>query len=142
MSTWLKLLPMELEGVSPDDFVEPPHTGYKTDKVVGTMSDICKRLYTLHCQLERIAGQSSLDANYCNDKMEKKRLEAKACECVEKAGTMMAIMWIAIRDEFEIWNRYIGIRIAYKVVTCPEHEGRQMPPLLRDLLGFGGGENE
>ena len=135
MSTWLKLLPIELDGLSSADFIEPPHRDIKDDKVVGLMSEDCKRLWTLHILLEKVSQQYRLDAHYCRDEAEKEKLETKAVECAEKAHAMLAIMWIAIRDEFEIWNRTIGIRVGYKVVTNSE-PSNDMPPSIKRLLGL------
>ena len=133
MSEWLKLLPLELSEMEQSEILEPMHPMAKNDHQIGEMSDMSKRLFTLAQLLEKAGSQSKLDAQYCNDKMERLELMARTNEFLSKAETIRALMWIGIKDEFKLWNAGIGVRVGFKVVTQPEDEN-DMPPFLRHLF--------
>jgi len=135
MNTWLSLLPLELSGINESEFIEPDYALEKNDQQIGEMPDTSKQLYTLGRLLEKDANQYHLDANYCNDKVTKSELEAKAHEFMSKATTIKELMWIGIRDEFGLWGVNIGVRTGFKVVTSPD-TGNDIPPIIRGLLGM------
>ena len=134
MSSWFKLLPMELSTIDESDFVEPAYEQEAKDSPVGEMSDITRRLFTLSLFLEKNARQAGLDARYCADKTERLELRAKSQECMEKAKLIADLMWISIKDEFGLWGKPVGVRAGYKVVIMPEPEDG-MPPFFRGFFG-------
>lgn len=134
MSTWLKLLPLELAGISKDDIIEPEYELEKDDQVVGDMSHISRQLFTLAKLLEKDARQCDLDSNYCADKAKKLELEAKTVEFLAKSQAIKEIMWIGLRDEFGIWGKNIGIRTGSKVVIMEGDANDNIPPTLRGLF--------
>ncbi len=117
MSTWLKLLPMELDSVH--DIINPEEPVDKGEKIVGQMPESVKKLFTLGRLLEKDANQSLLDGRYCPDKERKLELEAKAAEYGAKSTVIKMLMWIGIRDEFGLWGSNVGIRNGFKVVVVP-----------------------
>jgi len=134
MSTFLKLLPLELSGIKESELIEPDHPLEKDDQVVGDMSDTTKRLFTLGRLMEKDSHQSQLDAHYCNDKAKKLELETKAEELSIKAGVVRGLMWISLRDELGLWGANVGVRPGYKVVTMPDTQD-DIPPIIRRILG-------
>lgn len=134
MSTWLKLLPLELDDISESDIIEPTYELEKNDHKVGEMSDMSKRLFTLGQILEKDANQYHLDFQYCNVKEQKVELEAKSYEYIAKAGLIKQMLWVGIRDEFGLWGNNIGVRAGFIVVTKPDTD--DMPPIMRLLGGF------
>lgn len=134
MSTWLQLLPLELDGINNDKMIEPMHPLEKADHVVGEMSDMSKRLFTLAQLLDKSGNQSKLDAQYCTDKVERLEHMAQTNEFLAKSETVRTLMWIGIKDEFGLWNEGIGVRVGFKVVTQPERSEDDIPPFLRRLL--------
>ena len=135
MSTWLKLLPMELDSIEDNLLLEPDHSIRNDDIEVGEMSAICKKLFTLGRLLEKDASQSYLDSKYCPDKDRKLELQSKASELGTKSGVLKEIMWISIKDDFNLWRETIGIRMGFKVVISKPDD--DMPQFLRGFLGGG-----
>jgi len=135
MSTFLKLLPLELDGIAENDIIEPARELEKGDREVGIMSDTVKRLFTLGRLLERDSIQSILDGKYCADKAKKLELEAKASELEAKSHAINELMWISIRDEFSLWSEGTGVRQGFKVVVIEEEENDLPPFLKRFLIG-------
>ena len=133
MSTWLKLLPMELDTIK--GFIEPEFTIKNTDKVVGEMSELTKKLFTLGRLLEKDGNQNKLDSHYCADNEHKLELEAKAAEYTMKAQAVKILMWIGVREELQLWSANIGIRSGFKVVVIPDNDNDDIPPFLKSLFG-------
>ena len=133
MSTWLKLLPLELSGIDEPDLVEPGYTLGRNDNPVGEMSDMVKRLFTLGQLLEKDANQANLDARFCTDRRKKVELQTRANEFITKATVIKELMWISIKDEFGLWNMNVGVRAGFKVVTMPDNED-SIPPFFRGLF--------
>lgn len=133
MSTFLKLLPLELSGISANDIAEPEYEMEEGDREAGIMSEDVKRLFTLGRQLEKDSTQNMLDGKYCTDKARKLELEAKAYELEAKSRAIKELMWISIRDELGLWTEGTGIRRGFKVVVTKEKEN-DLPPFLRHFL--------
>ena len=134
MSTWLKLLTLELDSINESDIIEPVCTPQKDDHPVGEMSDAARRLFTLARLLEKDAKQCQLDANFCGDKTIRLELEARGYELAAKSEATQALMWISIRDEFKVWHESVGVRSSFKVVVSPNADN-DIPPFLKKLLG-------
>lgn len=135
MSTWLKLLPMELDGINESEIIEPDHPMEKSAAPVGEMSSLSKRLYTLGRLLEKDANQYNLDASFCTDKVEKPKLKAKSYELMTKAGVLKSLMWISIKDELGLWNDHVAVREGFKVVKLSADEDGP-PPIIKRILGL------
>ncbi len=134
MSTWFKLLPIELSGINESDFIEPDYEKGESDQLVGDMSDTARRLYTLAQVLEKHANQYKLDFEFCTDKVKKLELEARAHELMAKSSITRGLMWIGIRDEFGLWVDYVGVRTGFVVVTYPSTDDN-ISPIIRKLFG-------
>jgi len=131
MSTFLKLLPLELDSVT--EFMEPPVEIEPNDRLVGDMSDMDKRLWTLSKALERSSNQYQLDAKYAF-KEQRDELVAKARELGAKSNILIGLMWTSIRDELELWGeRNIGVRAGFKIVVAPDIDG-DMPPFIKRMM--------
>ncbi len=137
MSTWLKLLPIELAGINDDEIVEPPYGIETGDIVVGDMPAMSKQLYGLGMALERDASQFALDARYCAEPEKKEALGVKAGELMTKSKTLKDMMWISLKDEFGLWDKSIAVRKGFKVVITEDDD---VPPIIRLFRGMGGQE--
>lgn len=135
MSTWLKLLPLELDGINKPEYIEPDHPLAKGEHSIGEMSDMTRQLYTLGILLEKDGRQHQLDANYCDDRAKKLELETKAAEFLSKSNIIRELMWIGIKDEFGLWGENIGVRIGFKVVTRLKKDD-DIPPFLKKIMGL------
>lgn len=131
MSTWIKLLPLELDSIKDSDIIEPDWEVESGDFTVGVMSDAMKRLFTLHRMLEKEADQLVLTHKYASGKATKLELEARINQYKSKAEFVRHAMWISIKDEMGLWHENTGLRIGFKVVTFVDESNP-----LRDLFGF------
>jgi len=122
MSTWLRLLPMELDSIGEPDIIEPDFTMAKDERIIGTMSNTIQRLFTLGRLLEKDAKQYALDYQFCTDRTKKLELKAKAVEFQAKAQVVKQLMWIGLHDEMGLWDEAIGIRTGFKVVLTPPED--------------------
>ena len=137
MSTWIKLLPLELNDISA--FIEPTDKTKKGEKVVGAMSTSLKQLFTLWMSTERAAAETMLDIKYSGVTAEKK---AKMGEMREKANALQSIFWIAVKDELSLWGGdTIGARTGYQIV---EFKAPPEPPFMKFFRGIidEGGEGD
>lgn len=131
MSTFINLLPIELQEV--EEYKEPDMNMEKGDHIVGDMSDDLKKLYTLWRQFSYRADELKLQLRYGRQNVGK----AEVAEISTKAEALRALFWIAVADEFELWDRgNTGVRKGYKVVWS-EEQRPDMPPFLRQILGLG-----
>lgn len=131
-NTWIGLLPLELDNISVDQYIEPNEDMQVTDKEIGIMPESVRKLYTLARMMEYDAGMKVLDARISNDQELKADLDSKRFESSCKCKLLMDLMWIDLRDEFHTWdNPNIGIRRGYKVVLS-------QPPQNPFMGLFGG----
>lgn len=131
MSTFLRLLPFELQEVQ--EYSEPDSEVEKGDHIVGIMSDDLKKLYTLWRQFSYRASELALQLEYGRQNVSR----AEVDEIKTKAGLLGGLFWIAVSDEFGLWNRKsTGVRKGYKVVWSDE-EGPDLSSFLRRLFDLG-----
>ena len=110
MTTWLKLLPLELQEIT--DFMDPPQKLCEGDNIVGVMSDDLKRLYTLWMLIDKEAEQAKLDYRFSH-KLED---EYRALEYTSKSQALRCIFWVCLDEEFNLWSKDIsGIRKGWQV---------------------------
>lgn len=132
---WLEVLRVELGAIDNDDLIEPSGDPESGEKIVGELSLELRKIYTRSQKAEAEVMRFTADARCAkNDKARDQALE-KANELQNKADVLMRIMWIGIRDEFNLWAAgTVGLRKGWKVVK-PKHEPPQIPDILRKLLG-------
>ena len=133
MSTWLRLLPLELDSIEADSCMNPNHKLEPTDNKMGIMSQTSRQLYTLAMLVGKDAKQNMLDSEYCVDESRRNELRAKAAELGEKSSVLMQLMWISVRDELHMWGYSVGIRENFVVVRTPDTN--DTPPFIKRLLG-------
>jgi hypothetical protein len=122
---WLRMLPLELDGVNPDDIVEPENPVDGTGDVIGEMDITCKKLYTLYMFNMQAADKLALDARYCKDKDKRKEFIAGSFKSLMMAHTLYQIMFMEIRDQFKCWDMNLDIKAGFKIVSSPI--GQQSP---------------
>lgn len=131
MSTFLKLLPLELQSL--DKIVEPNIPMQKGDNLIGIVNDdTIQRMYTMSVELRRETEQIMLNAKYANED-ESKELMVKATELGMKSSTIGALLWVMIRDDFHCWDKdSLDLRSGWKLVW-------NKPKVTNPLFGFLGG---
>ena len=122
-ATWLRLLPHEASLVKEDELIEPPEEVQKGEKILGEMSLIAKKLFTLSQTLRKDEEQTLLDLRYSRDKSKIPELHAKYQELHLKADAILEIMWITIHEELVSYDKNISIRAGFKVIEMPPQRG-------------------
>jgi hypothetical protein len=131
MSTWLKLLPLELSEVK--DFLDPVREVKEGEQTEGPMSEGLKRLYTLWMGTAQQAAHLKVDAGYApNDET-----TARADELGEKAEALGRIFWIAVKDELHLWGKpvAVGVRKGFVIISYQSGRPEDLPPFLRQMFG-------
>ena len=113
MSTWLKLLPLEISEV--DELIEPIDEIKEGETVVGVVSDELKKLWTL-CKAGRKSAEIfEVEQRYAPSPSQDR---AKSTELLSKARAMEMIFWIGAFDELHMWGHpeQYALRMGWKVV--------------------------
>ena len=113
MSTWLGLLPLELEDVK--EVVEPPQEVKDGETLAGEVSDYLRKLYTLSRAMKKQADLLQIEAKYTNPTPEER---GKIIELMTKASVLDSIFLIGIHDELGIWGHegQCAVRSGWQVV--------------------------
>lgn len=113
--SWPKILIMELSGI--DEFTEPEENVVKSDCVIGEASEDLKRIYTFAEKLRETGARYVIDARFSKNTQFRIESKKKLCEIQAKIEAVMAIFWITLRDNFDLWDKEgVGIRKGWKVV--------------------------
>lgn len=134
MSTWIKLLPLEINEIKPDDYIEPAFPLEKRDHEVGAMTDELKKLYTLWRLVEKEAAQTYIEFKY--SKTHDDSILMKSVELRDKSEILKELFWVSLKDEFKLWAKDVGVRKGYIVVWF-ENEEQSPGDILRGLFGRG-----
>lgn len=127
---WPKLLLMELNEIKEENFIEPRVELQPGDEEIGKMAEDQIKLYTFAENLERAGAEYLLKVRYSTDETERFEAIKKVAELKQKSETLREIMWICIKDHFELWGREsIGIRKGFRVVVSAPK-----PPNFIDFL--------
>ena len=114
MSTWLKLLPLELTEIT--DLMEPTDEVQPGDTPVGIVSDELKKMYTLYREMKKSADLLVVEVEYRKATEEER---GKISELVNKSKTLEMLFWVGISDDFHLWSHtglMPAIRVGWQVV--------------------------
>uniref|UniRef100_A0A6M3X547 Uncharacterized protein n=1 Tax=viral metagenome TaxID=1070528 RepID=A0A6M3X547_9ZZZZ len=101
MSTWLKLLPLEIDGV--EELIEPVEVLKGDDTVLGVIcSEDLKKIWSLYKSLRKEAELLAVEQKYTTPTDEEK---GKVAELATKARALELIFWIGVQDELQMWAR-------------------------------------
>ena len=130
-TTWLKLLPLELEdtkNIEPEDDIKVGETE------VGCLPNDLKKLYSYKRALGEQGLRLTLEARLCSDKVKQVEMSAQLCRLKMTADIVNNLFWVAVNDEFDLWDKSdIGIRKGWIVVWYEDKP--DVEDLLRRLLG-------
>lgn len=133
MTTWLKLLPLEVDSIK--SVIDTPLEVGPKDHAVGVLSNYLQKLLTLWRLTDRATEQCQIDMKYSTDKDEREKLHAKFHELRDKAEAVSNIFWIAVRDDFDLWGKEsVGIRKGFTIVWSDSEPEDNLPPFLRGFL--------
>jgi len=139
MTTWLRLLPLELDEVKEEELVEPrsPMDSAK-DSEVGEASMDLKKLYTLWMRAEKEMHQIMFKLRFEVDDPLVGLEEAKSIlrKLSDESDALKAIFWVSVKEEHNLWDKpSIGIRKGWKIVWFPDEDDE--PNLPPGFKGFG-----
>lgn len=117
MSTWLKLLPLEIKDVN--DLMEPTEEIREGETVVGVVSDELKKIWTLFRSLKKSADMLHVEMQYSKASTEER---GKLVELMAKARALEMIFWIGALDELQLWGHQeqCAMRVGWQVVEFKE----------------------
>ncbi len=103
------------------------------EQVLGEMSELAKKLFTLSCMLRKEAGQAELEAKYGSD-ADMQGHAMKKQELEQKANALKEIMFTILYEQFNAWDKSIGLRVGFQVVVI---KGGGVPDFIK-FMGGGG----
>lgn len=122
MSTWMKLLPMELEDIK--DFADTGKETHPEDKVIGTLTDEHRQLFTLWHRLKRAADLEEVELKYEASAETRAERQGKCFELFQKATCLENLFWIAVNEDFKLWpTQFLAIRKGWVLVQRPAPKG-------------------
>ena len=134
MNTFLKLLPMELEQLGEDEYLEPLSPVPPKSRVVGEAPDYIRQLYTLWQRKERSAKEFKIEVEYARTRETALSYMGQACECHAKAEVVRDLFWIALNDTFGLWSTpSVYICHGWQIACSDEHGPTKTT--LRDFMG-------
>jgi hypothetical protein len=131
MTTWLRLIPIELQDVT--TCVEIKGKAPEGSTAVGDLPMELLKLYTLWMNMAKHYDQTALDLKWDSENEE---LKAKQDEYQDKANALYLLLFISVKDHFGLWGKRIGFVEGNKVVILPPREYPEPPPFLRQLFGL------
>jgi len=119
MSTWLKLLPLEIQDVN--DLIEPTEEIKAGETVAGVVSEELKKTWTLSRSFKKSAELLEVQMKYTKASEEER---GKFVELMYKARALEMIFWIAVHDELQLWGHpeRCALRIGWQVVEYKQVE--------------------
>ncbi len=118
MSSWFKLLELELDEINDNDYVEPAINYIDgIDNMVGEMTKDLKKLYTFWVRLHKEKEKYVKEFYQQENKKKKIFIYTKIIELQEKAKIVERILYVSVRDEFGLWHKInVGLRKGFIVV--------------------------
>lgn len=119
MSTWLKLLPLEIQGIT--DLIEPTEEIREGETVAGVVSDDLKKIWTLYKSIKKSADLLEVELRYTKASAQE---YGKIVELMTKAKALEIIFWIGAEDELQLWSRpgQTDLRAGWRVVKFKQPE--------------------
>lgn len=127
MSTLLKLLPLELAELSLDDCVDPRQPVGRGEKVLGTLNDDGKKMYTLRIRTISTLKHLEADFELTSGNNERFRVKSEIQRLISRVEVLDKLFWDMVNNEYNTWNVGVGIRKGFTVVETSS-----------DVMGLGG----
>ena len=119
MSTWLKLLPLEIQDVK--DLLEPTEEVKQGENVVGVVTSELRKIWTLSKSLGKSAELLEVEMKYAKASTQE---HGKMVELRAKARGLETIFWIGVMDELQLWghSESCALRVDWQVVEFKQPE--------------------
>ncbi len=134
MSTFLKLIPLEMSAI--DKFIEPEiELDEQQDHVVGIMTEDLKRLFTVWRNAQKSLAERIWTFKFGDTKEIREQAKQEEPERRMKANVLQEIFFIAVSDDFGLWDKgRVGVRQGFRVIWREEEEN-SFGGLLRRITG-------
>jgi hypothetical protein len=130
---WLNWIKIEMDLL--DKIVDAPGDVTKNDKVIGTVSEPLKKLYTLWQVTEKNSDEIALKVKYGEVQLDD--IITRLRELKWKGSALEAIFWTCVKEEFELWDEpSIGIRKNHTIVVAKQ-QGGGFGHLFQQFFGGG-----
>jgi hypothetical protein len=129
MSTWFKLLPLEIDEVT--NLIEPTDEIKDGETVAGVISDDLKKIWTLSRTLKKSAELMEVESKYSKASPQDR---GKIAESMSKARALECIFWIGVIDELHLWGHpeHTELRVGWQVV---EFKPPELPMIFKFPFG-------
>ena len=119
MSTWLKLLPLEIQEVN--ELIEPTEEVKEGETIAGVISDELKKIWTLCKSIKRSAELLEIEMRYSKPTDEER---ARVSELMAKGRALEVIFWIGAIDDLQLWghSEQCALRVGWQVVEFKQPE--------------------
>lgn len=115
MSTLLKLLPLEMAELSDGDYIDPRQPIGRGEKVLGTLSDDEKKMYTL--RVRTISTLKHLEADFdLATGTERTRVKTEIQRLTSRVEILDKLFWDMVNNDHNTWSANIGVRKGFVIV--------------------------
>lgn len=121
-TTWLDSLQRELGDVDPESIKGPSEEQSSHEQFVGYAPESLRKLYALSRRHARTAAEIMVQAQFEGDDALSEQYAERIAALKAKSDLLIEIFWVALKDEFHLWNKSIGIRKEWRVVWFSPQE--------------------
>lgn len=112
-NTFLK----ELEEIKKSDYINPKDSLESKVVVAGQMNNLEKSLYALSSRKRKFAELTRIKVQFDNCSTdETKGLYLAYLSLRGQDRLLQHMMWVSIKDRFNLWDKSVGVRNDFKVV--------------------------
>ncbi len=139
-TTWLDLLPNELDLIEKKDLIDPGSPIEKGEEIIGVMTFRQRQLYTLLEKISKELDELMVEARYAPFGKQQEYI-IRINELSEKKKILYGLFWVSIKDHFDIWKTIpnwekegiegVGVRQGFRVVKIKKQKGG-----ISDFLRF------
>jgi len=138
--TLLKLLPLEMAELSDGDYIDPRQPVGRGEKVLGTLSDDEKKMYTLRVRTISTLKHLEADFDLTNGTNERFRVKTEIQRLVSRVEILDKLFWDMVNNDHNTWSVNIGVRKGFVIVEMNPSTGLGL--LGRFVFGCDEGEEE
>ena len=108
------------EVVHQKSIVLPTYPVGEGETVLGKISPELEALWSVVVDAMRISGHAVVDSDTSFDEDRRRVLDRRAEMFKEKYKIAVRVFWASVRDEFDVWDKNLGLRENGKIVALPE----------------------
>lgn len=114
----LKLIEIELNSISPDEYQDSPDDVEPRDTVLGLMSDYEKKVYTLRNKYADSAKEAYIRIELSRNKQESIPYRREFYYSKHTSDILSSLLWVTLNEHFNAWDApVIAVRSNHTVVS-------------------------